>query len=308
MNQDSKEDREKRPIQRNRKLLDEEDVWSYNSWDDADWTEIQESEAQAIISTQLKGSPHLENKDAIEQVVQGPAVTQWDRFYQKHSRWFFKDRHWLTSEFPELFDAQYGTSILEIGCGAGNTIFPLAKARKNDPQLQIFACDFAPSALDLVREFREYDADRMHVFLHDLAQDERFDIIPDSSIDIVVAIFVLSAIDPARLSFVFEKIFRVLRPGGLLLFRDYGIYDMTQLRFKPSRLVRPNLYIRGDGTAAHFFSCEELEGLAKDTGFSVSSNTMDRRLLVNRLRKLTMYRAWLQVKLIKPKSQQYQIL
>ena len=298
MKQDDPKDAMERPVQRSRKLVDEKEIWSHNSWDDAEWTEVQESEAAAIISRQLQLSPHLEEASAVTQVVETPAASCWDRFYAQHNRWFFKDRRWLTSEFPELFDANLGERILEVGCGAGNTIFPLARFRP-DPTLRIFACDFAPSAVQLVREFREFDSQRMTVFLHDLAKDDSFKGIPDGSMDIVVAIFVLSALDPARLPSVFTKLYRVLRPGGLLLFRDYGQYDMTQLRFKPNRLIRPNLYVRGDGTGVHFFCNDEISDLATFAGFTVVSNTIDRRVLVNRFRKLTMYRVWIQAKLMK---------
>lgn len=264
-----------------------------------EWSEARADEAEAIIAAQLATSPHLHHPDAVQETVQGPAADRWDHFYSQHSRWFFKDRHWLPGEFPELFDPAHGQRILEVGCGAGNTIFPLAKSRP-DPELRIFACDFAPTAVQLVRDYREYDPVRMSVFLHDLAQDVRFADIPDGSIDIVVAIFVLSALDPARLPFVLAKIFRILRPGGQLLFRDYGRHDMTQLRFKPQRLIRPDLYIRGDGTAVHYFTTEEVEALAHGAGLQVVSNVVDRRLLVNRFRRLTMYRIWVQAKFKKP--------
>jgi SAM-dependent methyltransferase len=287
-------------VVRGRRLEDETSVWTQNSWDDVEWTKVQESSAESVIAHQISSSPHLSIPDAVSQIIQEPAASRWDTFYSHHSRHFFKDRKWLPGEFPELFEPET-RRILEVGCGAGNTVFPLAKIRHDEEDVFVFACDFAPNAVRLVKEFREYDERKMHVFLHDLAQDVSFEGIQDDSLDVVVAIFVLSALDPSKLPFALAKIYRVLKPGGKLLFRDYGKYDMTQLRFKPDRLIRPDLYVRGDGTAVHFFTEEEIMRLAQMTGFEVLTNLTDRRLLVNRFRKLTMYRIWVQAKLYKPR-------
>lgn len=66
--------------------------------------------------------------------------------------------------------------------------------------------------------------------------------------DIVSLIFVLSAILPARIPSVLRKLIKVLRPGGLLLFRDYGVYDTAMIRFNPGSKLDDRLYVRQDGT------------------------------------------------------------
>lgn len=73
----------------------------------------------------------------------------WNKFYTKHEDKFFKDRNWFSVEFPEFFaDADRPVRILEMGCGAGNSVFPIMKEMKN---AFVYACDFSTAAVDLVR-------------------------------------------------------------------------------------------------------------------------------------------------------------
>lgn len=126
----------------------------------------------------------------------------WDAFYGIHQNNFFKDRHWLFTEFPELKrnsrDAKQ-TNIFEIGCGVGNTIFPILKY--NDaPNLQLFGCDFSSKAIDILEKYEEFDPKRCKVFVLDATQEQWADTVPfeEDSIDIIILIFVLSAIQPDK--------------------------------------------------------------------------------------------------------------
>ena len=49
-------------------------------------------------------------------------------------------------------------------------------------------------------------------------------------------------------------IFQVLNVGGCVLFRDYGLFDHAQLRFKKGHKLSENFYCRQDNTRAYYFS------------------------------------------------------
>lgn len=229
------------------------------------------------------------------------AQKNWDLFYKRNSTNFFKDRHWTTREFEELrscreFEDQKLT-ILEAGCGVGNCLFPLLE---EDPNIFAYACDFSPRAVEYVKQNPLYDTERCKVFQCDLTKDDLLDHVPPGSVDVVMLIFVLSAVHPEKMHLVLENIYKVLKPGKSVLFRDYGLYDHAMLRFKASSKLGENFYVRQDGTRSYFFTDEFLAQLFMDTGYEEVVNEYVFRETVNKKEGLCVPRVFLQSKFLKP--------
>lgn len=431
MTEDRQQDHH-RPQFGNRTLSDPKNVFEHNAWDNVVWDEEQEKEAKQKTDEQLAHTVGHELQEQYEK----EAAEFWNSFYGIHQNRFFKDRHWLFTEFPELAPeysntesevkaettdtreettgteiegcvtkqsdvtvgkdigvghgdvpddntgdtteekvklcdkgksisgnnqvcmngvsnkdigdgdiANYGNldsnfqmtdqklghegcgsespcckatnqlpvdkfevkfpgdrakrRILEVGCGVGNTVFPILQTN-NDPDLMVYCCDFSPTAVELVKENADYDAKRCHAFVCDISDDNSPVPFPDGSLDNIILIFVLSAIHPDKMQAVLNRLARFLKPGGRILFRDYGRYDMAQLRFKKGKCLSENFYVRGDGTRVYFFTQDELRAMMTKAGLTEKQNLIDRRLQVNRGKQLKMYRVWIQCKYYKP--------
>jgi methyltransferase-like protein 6 len=91
----------------------------------------------------------------------------------------------------------------------------------------------------------------------------------DAQVNVALLIFTLSAVPPERMANVLRLAHASLREGGLLLFRDYALYDLPQLRFEPEARLGKNLYRREDGTLSYFFTTMEIQERAAATGFDM---------------------------------------
>ncbi|XP_067857000.1 tRNA N(3)-methylcytidine methyltransferase METTL6 isoform X2 [Heptranchias perlo] len=242
--------------------------------------------------------------DFKQQKLEKEAQKNWDLFYKRNSTNFFKDRHWTTREFEELkacreFENQK-LILLEAGCGVGNCLFPLLE---DDLNVFIYACDFSPRAIEFVKQNRLYNAERCKAFQCDLTRDDLLENVPAASVDVVTLIFVLSAIHPDKMQLAVENIYKILKPGGCILFRDYGLYDHAMLRFKTGHKLGPNFYVRQDGTRSFFFSNEYMAQLLMAAGYEVLVNEYVFRETVNRKEGLCVPRVFLQCKFKKSKRE-----
>jgi len=156
----------------------------------------------------------------------------------------------------------------------------------------------------VIRENEAYNTKNIQADVWDAASEDLPPGLGEACVDVVVMIFIFSALSPSQWKQAVQNIYRVLKPGGEVLFRDYGRGDLAQVRFKKGRYLEENFYIRGDGTRVYFFEKDELIKIwtgkdivgvgAGNTGFEVVNLGVDRRLLVNRAKQLKMYRCWMQ--------------
>ncbi|XP_067843578.1 mRNA N(3)-methylcytidine methyltransferase METTL8 isoform X2 [Heptranchias perlo] len=214
---------------------------------------------------------------------------------RKKQDWNRTDRHKNPGYFPGI---DFTFRIFEVGCGAGNSVFPIL-GEIRDPSTFLYCCDFSARAVDLVKSHPSYNASQCYAFVHDLCDEVGTYPFPDESIDVILLVFVLSSIHPARMQKVISRLSKLLKPGGMILFRDYGRYDMSQLRLKKGRCLFGNFYVRGDGTCVYFFT-KEIANIFISAGLKEVQNLMDRRLQVNRKKRVAMHRIWVQCKYQKP--------
>lgn len=111
--------------------------------------------------------------------------------------------------------------------------------------------------------------ERLHLFPADATDPSLAPAFAPIAADALLIMFTLSAVVPEQQLVMLAHAYGSLRPGGQLLIRDHGLYDMVQLRIPAEQWVEPNTYKRGDKTIAHFFSTEALAERARAVGFEV---------------------------------------
>lgn len=277
-----------------RYLKEEDDVFEFNAWDHVTPDDEYYEYCEAQYAKQ-KASPV---SDFDKTRIHSQPEKWWDLFYKQKNNTFFKDRKWLFQEFPILHEITKPDAgrqvVLEIGAGAGNTAFPIVRLNQNE-QLEVIAADFSKKAVDTMRNAEDIQAKvgAVRAEVWDAAGEALPEGLNDGSCDVVILIFIFSALSPEQWSQAIHNVHRLLKPGGYVLFRDYGRGDLAQVRFKAGRLLEDSFYVRGDMTRVYFFDKDQLKNIWSKT-FNVLNLDVDRRLIVNRQKKLKMYRCWIQ--------------
>ncbi|KAE8659970.1 hypothetical protein F3Y22_tig00116959pilonHSYRG00132 [Hibiscus syriacus] len=263
-----------------------------------------------------------------QQQVSKDPIKAWQSFHIQHSSGkFFKERRYLLKEFPELVSCGDDSKVLEVGCGNGSTALPILRNETLQRAKEFvvasnvalvehrfcpFYCDFAttgfpkwlacdycrenfgeknPNCISDVREERTLETDS-------LSMGERSSCI--GGVDFITLIFTLSAVPFQIMPTALRECFSVLKPGGMLLFRDYGLYDMTMLRFEADQRVGFREYTRSDGTHSYFFCLDTVRNLFICAGFIELEIEYCCVKSVNRRNGKSMKRVWVHGKFQKP--------
>lgn len=228
----------------------------------------------------------------------------WERFYARGKKGYLastKNREYLSDDLAA--DLTHAKVLLEVGCGGGHSIAPLARAL---PALRFLAVDVSQKAVDILRANPDVPQDRCEAAACDVQHEElprptcplhsskaakahEDGVVEEGAapaaeavegvcccagVDCALLVFVLSSIAPEAHAVVLEHIKKVLAPGALVLFRDYARGDANQHDFDkqyPPRKLAPNFYVRPDGTRAYFFALDEVVALFAACGFSCVS-------------------------------------
>ena len=81
-------------------------------------------------------------------------------------------------------------TLFEVGSGTGNTVVPLQEKYKET--MNFYACDFSHNAIKILDSLQVCEK----AFVKDLVADPSISEFPDSHIDFITMIFLLSAIHP----------------------------------------------------------------------------------------------------------------
>jgi methyltransferase-like protein 6 len=107
-----------------------------------------------------------------------------------------------------------------------------------------------------------------------------------------LAMFVLSAIPPSYHAMTFKTLASTLQLGGLLCFRDYGLYDLAMLRADAENIITSTTHRRGDGTLVTYFTPDQITLFMEDAGLTVEVSEYHTVKNTNRKKNVSMRRCF----------------
>eukprot|EP00977_Amphora_coffeiformis_P010709 scaffold2510_cov169-Amphora_coffeaeformis.AAC.60 len=272
-------------------------------WTEDNWTGQDEEAARSAI---VENVAKCQLSEPLRRRL--PTDSQaWDRFYRQHQTNFFKDRHYLATAFPHEFAVSRQSStkqekrtLVEIGCGVGNTLLPLLE--REETEWTVYGMDLSAVAIDLLQQderfVRAAAASRAWAGVADLVHDG-MPVACRQVADVATLLFCLSAIHPDHHSQAAAAAVQALQPGGTLVVRDYGRYDQAELQLARQRAKRltDHYYVKHDQTKCYYFTKEDLRRLfVEEQGLEELENEYIQRQYQNRGDGTRRRRVWVQAR------------
>lgn len=201
---------------------------------------------------------------------------EWDERARENARYYIANHHWETeAEFERSGEADLNKmltdigeflspdmTVLEIGCGIGRLLKPLARRFRT-----VYGVDISPEMVRLAKE-RLKDSKNVKVWVNN-----GWDLRPirTQQADLVVSYIVFGHIpEVAIVRSYIEEAFRVLKPGGLFEFQVSGHEDTPEARKDEEERVK-------DTVMGVHFTQSGIRRMTAKAGFRVLSTTQQAR-------------------------------
>ena len=192
--------------------------------------------------------------------------------------------------------------VLEVGAGNGSSVLPLLSGNAH---VRVHATDPSPAAVEQTRV-----AVAASGFGARLTSEVQVSAaVPCSAcaapFDLAMIVFTLSAVPADGDGELLRETANLLRPGGALLIRDYGLYDARHIvDARESQLLQgatPHEYLRPGGMHRRYYSLERVAELASAAGLRVEESRYLCVRLHNEKKQLTRDRVYVHAVLRKDK-------
>lgn len=175
-------------------------------------------------------------------------VRDWERIYQEQGDLQF-DILPRIEKASKLFKRKKYEKILDLGCGTGKHSVFLAQAG-----FEVYASDISPTGIDIAREKAESLELNNIIF-------NQFDMVSipfsDSFFDAVICIWVIYHGTLDRIQQTINEIYRILKPGGVVLTDFLSVEDNT---YGFGREIEKNTFLgekKTEEDVPHHYSTQE---------------------------------------------------
>ena len=181
-------------------------------------------------------------------MVMSQYLHEWEKQYRTRGRLW--TGYYSTDRIEKRL--HQNNRVLDVGCGNGKTLIPLAK-KKYD----VVGLDVSWSALKILEEtLRRYGVCAKFV----LGDATSFPF-HDSCFDAVLCSYVLThLLDEDRIKCV-NEIRRGLKNNGFLFIE---VFSTDDFRYDKGKKIGENSFLRKDGIIYHYFTHDEIKNLLKD--------------------------------------------